>query len=411
MPRDLTDPAGPADLTELLGPAARSGASQYGSAPLESTIRFDFDAGLPDPDTFPVDDLVRLAERVLRADPGAALHYGRQDILYGFGGLREHLASDAGVDVRQVMLTSGGAQGISLCCDAVTGPDSVVAVEIPTWGYMLRQIPLSGAQVVAVPTDDDGLRVDLLAEQVARLRRAGRRLAAVYVIANFGVPTGVCLSRQRRRDLVELAARERFVIIEDNTYGSLRYDGEDLPSLLELDQAGVVLRVDSFSKTIAPGLRLGWVTGPAELIAGLAAVRRDLGVSQWTARTISAYLDEELFAPHLERVRTRYRHKRDAADDALQRHCGDSVRRRRPEGGFFYWLELPSGIDATTLMARAAQAGVTCRPGERFFGDADSGRHHVRLAFSAYPEADLDHGIRVLGEVLRELTPPGAPCT
>ena len=392
------------DPGELLTRVARAGAAQYGSAPIDQHIRFDFDAGLPDPATFPVDDLVRLSERVLRADPAAALHYGRSDIMYGFSGLREQLAAESGVGVENVLLTSGGAQGISLACDAVADAGSHVAVEVPTWGYMLRQIPLDGAQILAIPTDAHGMQVEVLADEVARLRRAGERLRAVYAIANFSVPTGVCMSLDRRRALVALAQRERFVIIEDNTYGALRYDGAHLPSLFELDDHGLVLKVDSFSKILAPGLRLGWVTGHADLLAGLAAVRRDLGVSQWIARTISAFIDEDRLRPHVEHVKKLYRRKRDLAHDALGRHCAGSVRWHRPDGGFFYWLEVLDQIDTAAVMRDAAAHGVTCRPGERFFGDRESGRHHVRLAFSAYPEADLEHGIRVLGEALDRAT-------
>jgi 2-aminoadipate transaminase len=380
-------------VLDLLGAAARRGAGAYGDAPLGPEIRFDFDAGLPDPSTYPVDDLVRIADRVLRADPAAALHYGRHEILHGYRPLREVLAAPLGREPREVMLTSGGAQAISLACQAVTEPGDVVAVEVPTWGYMLREVELAGARALAVRTDEHGLVVDELAAHAARIRRDGGRLSAVYVIPNFAVPTGVCLSSERRLALVELAQRERFVIIEDDTYGRLRYEGDDLPSLASLDDQGVVVKIDSFSKVIAPGLRLGWATGDASLIAGMAAVRRDLGVSQWTARIVHTFLVDGLFEPHLARVRALYRRKVDVADAALARHGGGLVRWRRPDGGFFLWLELPHDVDSSALMVAAAARGVACRPGERFFGQPDEGRHHVRLAFSMYPEAALQEGI------------------
>lgn len=392
--------SGRGDVARLLAPRARAGAAQYGSAPVGDHVRFDFDAGLPDPATFPIDDLVRISEQVLRSEPAAALHYGREDIMYGFDGLREQLAAPAGVAANQVMVTSGGAQAISLACEAVAETGSCVAVEIPTWGYMLREIQLSGMRPIAIPTDDAGMRVDVLTDQVARLKLAGDRLQAVYVVANFSVPTGVCLSLERRHALVALAQRERFVIIEDNTYGALRYDGDELPSLLDIDDAGVVLKIDSFSKILAPGLRLGWVTGHADLVAGMAAVRHDLGVSQWIARIVSRFIDEGLLGPHVERVRNEYRRKRDTADDALRRHCGGRVKWRRPDGGFFYWLEFVGDIDAPAVMRTAAEHGVRCRPGEQFFGEPDDGRRHVRLAFSMYPDVELAMGIKVFGESL-----------
>lgn len=344
--------------------------------------------------------MLRLSERVLRTQTAEALHYGRTDILHGFAGLRQQLAARAGLELPQVMLTSGGAHAISLACQAVVRPGDVVAVEIPTWGYMLREIDLAGAEAMAVPTDRDGLRVDVLAALVDRRRREGRHVRAVYVIPNFSVPTGACLSLERRRDLVALAQQERMVIIEDNTYGELRYRGDDLASLQSLDEEGLVVKVDSFSKVLAPALRLGWVSGDRRVIAGLAAVRRDLGVSQWMARTVHAFLEEGLLEPHLAAVRNVYRRKCDAAAAALSTHGREKLRWRQPDGGFFYWLEFATGLDVAAVMQAAAQQGVVCRPGERFFGDLAAGSQHVRLAFSMYPEADLEAGIATLAAVI-----------
>lgn len=379
-----------------LSAAARQGNAGYGAAPLEQPVVFDFDAGLPDPATYPLADLVQLSERVLRADPGGALHYGRDEILYGYDGLRSLLASRGGIEPDQIMLTSGGAQAISLACQALADPGDVLAVEIPTWGYLMREASLSGVEIAAIPTDADGIRVDLLARELD----AGLRIRALYVIPNFSVPTGACMSLERRHQLVALAARARFAIIEDNTYGELRYDGDHLPSLFELDTAGLVVKIDSFSKTIAPGLRLGWASGHPAVIAGMAAVRRDLGVSQWISRVIEAFVAEGTYDTHLACVKDIYRSKRDVAQRALGEHLGARATWRRPDGGFFYWLEFTGDIDAASVMAHAAARGVRCRPGERFYGDPSEGRQRVRLAFSMYDAASLETGIRVLGESL-----------
>jgi 2-aminoadipate transaminase len=396
------------DLTRLRSRAAQRGRPGYWDFP-EVPVKWAFEAGLPDPRTFPIDDLVRLSERVLRDDAAAALQYGggaHGSIVYGWEGLRDRLAERTRrvdgreVDRRGLLLTSGGVQGISLFCQAFLDEGDALAVGLPTWEAVVGSAQRLGAEPMAVPVDGDGLRLDLLEKQLEELRAAGRRLKFVYTIATFHTPTGVCLSLERRRRLLELAREWDFLVLEDNVYGELRYTGETLPTLFALDTSDRVVKIDSFSKTVAPALRLGWVTGHADAIAALSAVRGDLGVSQWVARVVEAFLAEELYDPHLDKIRAVYRDKRDVAVAALEQHCAGSLESNIPEGGYFLWCTLADGIDGHEVMKRAFADGVVCRPGERFFGDPEPAKSFFRLAFTMVPREEIEPGIAALGRAI-----------
>jgi 2-aminoadipate transaminase len=378
-------------------------------APLGPDIKWMFEAGLPDPATFPVDDLARITDDVLRTDAAGALGYGTATdagIQAGYPELRDLLAArgnavdERGIDRHGVMLTSGAAQGLMLLFEAFVDAGDVVAVEAPTWNAVLAALARRGADTVALPLDQDGIDVDALEVELERLAASGRRLKLLYTIATFNTPTGVCLSVQRRRRVLDLARRWGFLVVEDNVYADLRYDGDALPTLFSLDESDLVVKVDSFSKVIAPGLRLGWLTAAPDIIATLAGVRGDLGVSQLTARVLARYVGDGLLDPHIAEVVRLYRRKRDAAEVALRRHGGDQVRWRTPDGGFFLWVELASGVDPAAVMAQCLAAGVSCRAGERFFGDGDRGRNFFRLAFPSVPIDEIDPGLAVVGQAV-----------
>ncbi len=394
------------DITSLQSSAARGGFSWYMPAMEGFSMPIVFEAGLPDPATFPIDDFVRITEKVLRRD-GEFFQYGTPmegDLSYGNAGLRGLLAERTkrtdgrDIDKRCVMLTGGGVQGIGLAAHAFLDPGDVAAVECPTWEFILRDVNLIGAEALAIPLDDDGLRVDVLESEVARLANEGRKLKLLYTIPTFNVPTGVSMSVERRKRLLELAAEHAFVIVEDNVYGELRYDGEPLPTLLRLDTRGVVVQINSFSKTVMPALRLGWVVGSAEAIAAMDRVRRDLGVGQLVARVVAEFVGEGLLEPHIANARDLYRDKRDAAVAALEEHCSPFMTWNRPEGGYFIWLELNDDIDTGAVQSSAMAQGVMCRPGERFFGQTGEGGNGLRLAFTLAPIEDMRRAIEILGK-------------
>jgi 2-aminoadipate transaminase len=370
-------------------------------------VRWSFDSGRPDPSSFPRDDFLRLTDRVL-AGSTDAVQYGQyfDGIMYGFRGLREQLAErarlESGRDVHagQVLLTSGAVQAITLAFDAFVDAGDVIAVEAPTWGAVLACAQRRRAETVSIPVDRDGLDVDVLDEVIERLHHDGRRLTLFYTIASFNTPTGATLSLERRRRLLELATRFGFLVVEDNVYRALRYSGDVVPTLFGLDEAALVLQVDTFSKTIAPALRTGWAIGHPDVVAALATVREDLGVSQLTARVLAEYLDGGLYEPHIDRVTTLYREKLEATERALHAWCDPWVQWTTPDGGFCLWVEVDPSRDVDLAMARAMEDGAVVRTGERFFDDAAAGARRFRLSFSEVPLAALDEGIAVLGSAM-----------
>ena len=376
-------------------------------------IAWSFDSGLPDPATFPIDDLCRITEDVLRTDAEHGLQYGgiaHGGIGYGWEGLRQIIvdrtraADGRDFDLRSVMLTSGGAHALTIACDTFLEEGDVFCVEAPTWGAVLNSGRRCGAEAISVPMDHDGLDVDALEAELVRLRAEGRRLKMLYTITTFNTPTGWSLSLPRRRRVLELADEYEFIVLEDNVYGELRYDGEHIPTLLSLDTEGYVVRVDSFSKTLAPALRMGSVTGAPEVVAAMSCVRGDLGVSQFLARVVAKYVAEGLYDKHVTMVNELYRRKRDLAAAALREHCGELVTFDSPDGGFFHWLRIADEVDGAQVMTKAMENGVQCRPGERFFGESEQDLHtqYLRMAFSMVPEAELERGVMALAQAMQD---------
>ncbi|MEE9285841.1 MAG: PLP-dependent aminotransferase family protein [Dehalococcoidia bacterium] len=390
----------PVDVRSLLTRAAGLGPSSWAAAP-GRPMAISFGGGLPDPATFPIDDLVADVGTVLRRDGAAALQYGG---LVGYDGLREYIADRTGradgraIDAGNVVLTTGSAHALSLACFAFVEPGDTVLIEAPTFAGSLRAIRSYGGRLVPVSVDEAGLSVDDLEEKLASLKAEGRRPKLLYTIPNFHNPAGVTLVEDRRRRLVQLAQEWHFLIAEDDAYGELRYDGDPLPSLFALDDSGLVLKLGSFSKVLAAGLRMGWAVGHPEVVGAMTSVRHDMGVSPLVARTIAEFATDKL-GPHIQRLIEHYRRKRDAMVAALGEHCAPWVRFTTPEGGFFLWLELAPEVDPDALAQAAADEDVGYVPGTSFYADG-GGRRNLRLAFSFVPSDDIERGIAGLGRAL-----------
>jgi 2-aminoadipate transaminase len=397
-------------VSESVKRLPRGGSFEF---PSDLKIRWAFEAGLPDPATFPLDDLERLTSDVLRDDAADALQYGSpgsNGIGWGYEVLRDRIAERTlrlegrAIDRHSVMLTLGGVQAITLACRAFLDPGDVLAVEAPTWGAALSAARQAGAEALAIPMDEEGMQVDVLEQELERLQAEGKRIKMLYTIATFNTPTGWSMSLPRRRKLLDLASRYGFIVLEDNVYGELRYEGETIPTLFSLDESGLVVKIDSFSKILAPALRLGWVSGDPEVMRALGAVKGDLGVSQWLARVVTRFMDEGKLDPHIAMVNELYREKRDIAVQALRDQCGAWVSFDVPEGGFFIWIELSPDVDGEQVMQKAYAEGVVCRPGERFFGETDDDTHKqwFRLAFIMVPKDELERGITALGKAIAD---------
>jgi len=364
--------------------------------------------GNPDPVLLPVDELGRAAELALRQDGPAALTYGAEQ---GPGRLIEPLAAwlsrrqGTFVPPEQLFVTGGVSQGLDLLCTLLTRPGDVILVDSPTYHLALRIFRDHGLELVPAPGDDNGLRTDRLAATLDDLARQGRRPRFLYLVPTFGNPTGINLADERRVVLVALAREHGLLILEDDTYRELWYEVPSPRSLQSLAGPGAVVRLGSFSKLLAPGLRLGWLIAAPEMVqrcAGSGLLDSGGGVSHFSAHVVAAYLGLGFLDGHIEVLRATYRARRDALADALARFMPDGCSWKVPGGGFFVWLRLPEGFDSTTLLPEAEKMGVSFVPGPRFC-TGEGGERFLRLAFSLLPEAELIEGARRLGGVMREI--------
>jgi 2-aminoadipate transaminase len=419
-----------ADAKTYYSDIALSGPPLFFPDP-SSPVTFNFDQGIPDEETFPLADLQRLHEEILARDEGRAMEYismgwdeEKEQIQYlstyielvlGYTGLRAELAkwlnrhSDRDDLVADnFILASGSVGAIALAINALVNPGDGVLVESATFPYALRYLEMRGADIRTVDVDRDGLDPDSLRSRLEEMRAAGIRPKLLYIVATFQLPTGVVTTLERRRRILELAEEFDFLVLEDNIYGDLRFSGVAIPTLLALDRSGRVLQSNGFSKTVAPGLRLGWVAGPADFIAATAAVRQDLGVSQWTARVMTEYVARGMFDEHIAEVNKVYRRKRDVAAEAVRKYCEPWVTFDVPDGGFYLWLTMDDRVDWEKVRVESEKGGVAFRPGERFMtDDAKAGANqYIRLAFSHVKDDELRRGIEVLGDAIKSAAPP-----
>ena len=366
-----------------------------------------FAGGLPAPATFPVEAMRAACERVLQSGAGArqALQYGASE---GYGPLREWVAGDlgrqglTGVDAARVIITTGSQQGLDLVAKVLIDAGSRVLVESPTYLGALQAFAPMQPQFAAVDCDAGGPRPEALARAAS-----GARFA--YLLPNFQNPTGRSIDAARRADLVGAATAAGLPLVEDNPYGELWFDAPPPPPLAALDPEGVVY-LGSFSKVLAPGLRLGYLVAPRALFEPLLHAKQaaDLHAPSFNQRLVHEVVVDGFLERHVPAIRARYRAQRDAMLAALQRHfAGSGVRWNRPAGGMFLWLELPDGLDASALLAAALARGVAFVPGAPFFVEPGAAaRCSLRLSFVTADAAQIEAGICALALALAELLEP-----
>jgi DNA-binding transcriptional MocR family regulator len=360
-------------------------------------------------------DLALLPVSALRAATADAFdRYGPDALSYGrdagppplVEAIRERLAAtDARVPAAdEIVVTAGASHALDLAATLLVAPGDVVLVEEPTYHLAVRVLRDHPVDLVSLPFDGGGLRTDAAAETIARLRGAGRRVRMLYTIPTYHNPTGVTLDDGRRREVVALAAEAGVTIVEDDVYRELGYDGSTPPSLWSMGAPGTVVRLGSFSKTIAPGLRLGYLTADAAL-AGRAAssgvIDSGGGIAHLPALAVAAYVATGAYPAHVDDLRRLYRARRDALLAALAEHM-PGASWTQPRGGFFTWVTLPNGLDAAALLPAAEARGVSYVPGRRFYATGDGGRSALRLAFTRYAEADLAEGARRIAAAARD---------
>ena len=368
----------------------------------------DLGWGHPDPALMPI-------EAVREATGAALTRFGPDALAYGAGQgpgpliewLRERIGRTEGRTPApdELLITGGNSQAFDQVCGRCAQPGDTVLVEAPTYHLAVKILRDHPLHLVSVPLDDDGLDVDALATTIARLKGEGRRPRFLYTIPTYHNPTGTCLSTERRRALVALAIAEDFLIVEDDVYRELAYDGPAPPSLWSLAPIGRVLRLGSFAKSLAPGLRLGWATGDPALIARMVQgglLDSGGGINHFGAMTVATLCGVGAYDAQIARLRAAYREKRDALHAALSEFLPEGCTWMRPGGGFFIWLRLPPGRSAETVLAAAEERGMAFAPGSRFApadGAAPSGET-LRLAFSYYSPEQLHEAARLLGAAL-----------
>ncbi len=353
--------------------------------------------GLPSADTFPVEAMRRATERVLRDTPREALQYAASE---GFAPLREWVAAEMGthglkVEPTQVLITTGSQQGLDLVGKVLIDPGSRVAVESPTYLGALQAFSPYEAEFVPVEGDDEGPLPDAL--------NGARGARFVYLLPNFQNPSGLCVSAARRLALVQRAAELKLPIVEDNPYGDLWFDEAPPPPLSASAGEGAIY-LGSFSKVLAPGLRLGYVIAPKELYPKLLQAKQaaDLHTPGFNQRVVHEVIKDGFLTEHVPTIRARYKAQRDAMDAALKAHMPAGCRWNRPVGGMFFWVRLPAHIDATALLPQAVEAGMAYVPGATFFPDSNApGRHNtLRLSFVTATPAQIDTAVAALGKLL-----------
>lgn len=388
---------------------AYAGPGSGNDIPLNDRPPIAFTGGIPDPISLPIEELAAASDTVLRRDGEAALQYGG---VQGFVGLREWLAGhwtqiDAtALTPENFSLTIGSAHALENVCQTFVDKRDVVLVEAPSFPGSIRVIHSLGCAVDSVPVDADGLNVAALEETLRHLESRDRRVKLLYTIPNYQNPTGTTLSLARRHRLIELCEQYDVLIVEDDAYGEICFDDSLPPSLYALARGRGVVKLGTFSKIIAPGLRAGWIQAPAPIVGATLATRFDMGLSPLLLRMIAEYAGGGRLETQIAALRQLYRRKRDLMVQALSERCSDLMTWSEPAGGFFLWLQLHKNVDAARLRLYGAEEGVLFGSGPGFFADPESGldgvdsSRFVRLAFSYTAAEQIAEGVRRLGRAL-----------
>jgi 2-aminoadipate transaminase len=376
--------------------------------------------GLPDTSTFAPELYAKLMAQVAAESTARALQYGPTEGMAATAGCIVEVMAQEGtlVDPSEVIVTTGGQQVIDLVCKTLIDPGDVIVAEAPTYPGAVPTFSAYQADVEQIEMDGDGMPIDALERTLDRLHEQGRRPKFIYTIPNFQNPGGVTMSLARRRRLVEVARERELLVLEDNPYGLLRYDGDALPTLYSLDaqaagrggSSDLVIYLGTFSKILSPGLRLGWAVAPRPVLEKLNLGKQgaDLCSSPVTQMFVAAYFGERdahggaAWIDYVERLRDLYRTRRDVMFAALAEHFGEHASWTRPQGGLFIWATLDPRIDTTDLLALARNEGVAFVPGRAAYVDGRSGASSMRLNFAGVPEAEIREGIRRIGKAIRE---------
>lgn len=363
-----------------------------------------FAGGMPHPLSFPLSEINEVAKEVIEREGRSAFQYGPSE---GYWELREFISQWIAQDgikahPEDILITDGAQQALDLLGKIFVDPGDPLILEAPSYVGALNAFLSYQADIIGVPVDDDGLQVELLPQVLSELEAKGRRPKFLYAIPNFQNPAGVTLSLERRKRLVEIVGDHDILLVEDDAYGHLRFEGKRLPTLKSMNEETIY--VSTFSKIFSPGIRVGWLTAPHAIVEKLCPGKEAVNLcpSPFTQRLLLAYLKGNDIKQHVKKIISLYRERRDAMLSALEEFFPEEARWTRPRGGLFIWATLPSYIDTTELLAEAiSEAKVAFVPGQAFFAKG-RGAESMRLNFS-YPDKEAIHeGIKRLSKVIKK---------
>ena len=399
----MTTPTNPR-LDDLLSTRARIGwgVSAPPARPVAEAL-FEFGGGHPDPSSFPYEGMVEATADVMRAEGAPALSYGEPQ---GYKGLRELVAhkyrlfENLEVPTDDIIISNGSGHALSLAFSAFVDVGDPILSEAPTFSGTLATIRRHGARVLDVPLDAEGMNTAVARQQLEKLRSEGKRCKLIYTIVNFQNPAGPTMSRRRREELIALADEYDTLILEDDAYGELRFEGQAHPSLYALDKGGRVIRAGTLSKILGAGVRLGWLCAPRQMIPAFQGFLFGGGVNPYVSRVATYYMRENL-VPHVARLVDIYRLKRDAMLKGLWEVLeGTDVEISKPEGGFFIWIKLPTGTKIERVREAAVKSGIQFTWGPAFFANG-GGEGFIRLAYSWEPPERNYEGAKLIAQAIK----------
>jgi len=358
---------------------------------------------MPDPVTFPAEEIKEICIKILANNSSLALQYSSTE---GLLKLREFLAQWLEMDVKKfttdnIIITSGSQQGLDLVSKALLDPGDIVIVELPSYLAALNAFRSYGAEIIGIPMDEDGMIMEIFEDKLATIKSKSKKAKFVYTISNFQNPAGVTISLSRRKKLLEIVKNYNLIIVEDNPYDKIRFEGTPLPSIFSLDHEGYVINLGTFSKILCPGLRLAWVSGHQEIIEKIVILKQatDLCTSILNQLIAYEYCNEGLIDKNIESNVLIYKKKRDVMLESLEKYFPAEASWTKPEGGFFVFVTLPEYLDTDTMLYEAIKEKVAYVSGSSFYANG-KGKNTMRLSF-CYPSLeDIEEGIKRLARVI-----------
>ncbi len=363
-----------------------------------------FAAGNPAPEAFPVDAIEKITSDILTKNPIAALQYSVSE---GYTPLRDRLKSDLktrhniGNDFDELVITSGAQQAIEISCKVLCNPGDTIICENPSFVGSLNSFKSYDANLVGVPVEDDGISIEGLEAEL----KANPNTKLVYLIPNFQNPTGITMSLEKRKACYDLCLKYGVMILEDNPYGELRFVGNDIPSIKSLDTEGIVIYCGSFSKVLSPGLRVGYVCAPKDIIQKIVVCKQasDVHTNILAQMICESFMSNYNFEEHIQGLRVIYKNKCNLMLDNLNQYLNPKITYTKPEGGLFLWCTLPENVNMMDFCKRAVQNKVAVVPGNAFLPSEEYKTQSFRINYSTPTDEQIIKGVEILGELTHEI--------